>query len=268
VVMGLAWGALYPDRHAVFIWGRLVRDGAAEVLPLSQIGGFVLGARAMVLAHIPPVVASASTVVDVTLELLSQLVYTIIGLILLAWLRPGSEIELPAIAAVAAMAVLAGLFVLAQKRGMGSVDKMLAGLSTLLLGARPAGCGSLRDAISDLHCQPRRLAVGGALHMVAWVCVGCETWLILRLIDAPVGLAASLVIDSLLSGLRSMAFMVPQALGVQEGGYVLLGGLFGVSPEAALALSLIRRARDIVIGAPALAMWQVLEGSRVLRAPE
>ena len=103
------------------------------------------------------------------------------------------------------------------------------------------------------------------LHLAAWVLVSCETWLVLSFIDARLGLAAALVIDSLLSGLRSMAFMVPQALGVQEDAYVLLDALFGVAPEAALALSLIRRARDLAIGAPALIVWQVIEGSRAYR---
>ncbi|HYZ39590.1 MAG TPA: TIGR00374 family protein, partial [Stellaceae bacterium] len=48
--MGLAWGALLPGtRHWIPIWGRLVRDSGSELLPLSQVGGYVLGARALTL---------------------------------------------------------------------------------------------------------------------------------------------------------------------------------------------------------------------------
>ena len=78
----------------------------------------------------------------------------------------------------------------------------------------------------------------------------------------PVPVSAALVIDSLLYGLRSFAFMVPNALGVQEAGYVVLGGLFGLDMQTALALSLLRRARDLVLGVPALAAWQLAEGRR------
>lgn len=35
---------------------------------------------------------------------------------------------------------------------------------------------------------------------------------------------------------RSAGFAVPGALGVQEGGFILVGGLFGVGPDLALAL--------------------------------
>jgi putative membrane protein len=265
-LMGISWSVLGTPPRGAFVWARLVRDGAAEVLPLSQIGGFVLGARALVLAGAAPAFASASTVVDVTLELVAQLFYTLLGLGLLAWLRPGSAIEAPAIAAVAAMAVLASLFVLAQRRGAGAVERLLTKLSGALLGPRPPGGVSLSVAIATIHRRPKRLVAGIALHLLAWLLVGGETWLILSFIDARVGLAAAIVIDSLLSGLRSMAFMVPQALGVQEGAYVLLGAIFGVAPEAALAMSLIRRARDLAIGAPALIAWQVIEGRRVYRA--
>ena len=49
-------------------------------------------------------------------------------------------------------------------------------------------------------------------------------------------------------------------LGVQEGGYVLLCGLFGLSPAAALAFSLARRARDLLLALPVLPSWQWAEG--------
>jgi len=50
VLMGFAWWLLAraAGRPLVFVWARLMRDSAAEVLPLSQVGGYVLGARALV----------------------------------------------------------------------------------------------------------------------------------------------------------------------------------------------------------------------------
>jgi hypothetical protein len=74
-----------------------------------------------------------------------------------------------------------------------------------------------------------------------------------------------LVIEGLLYAIRSVAFFVPNAIGVQEGAYILLGEGFGLTPEMALALSLLKRARDLVIGLPAFAAWQLLEGNRLWR---
>lgn len=47
---------------------------------------------------------------------------------------------------------------------------------------------------------------------------------------------------------------------------VEVGTLFGMGPETALALSLLRRARDLSFGVPALLAWQLAEGRRALRS--
>ena len=65
-----------------------------------------------------------------------------------------------------------------------------------------------------------------------------------------------MVIESLGQAVRSAGFFIPGALGVQEGGYVLLCGLFGIPADQALALALIRRLRDIALGLPGLIVWR------------
>src|SRR6202051_4132098 len=55
----------------VFVRARMVRDSAAEVLPFSQLGGIVLGARAAILQGVASPLALASTIVDVTTEMLA-----------------------------------------------------------------------------------------------------------------------------------------------------------------------------------------------------
>src|SRR5262249_13432524 len=71
-------------------------------------------------------------------------------------------------------------------------------------------------------------------------------------------------IESLVYAIRSAAVFIPNALGVQEGAYVLLGPLFGVATDTALAISVLKRARDIAIGVPVLLIWQAAEGRRAV----
>ena len=56
-------------------------------------------------------------------------------------------------------------------------------------------------------------------------------------------------------------------MGVQEAAYALLGQVFGLSGEMSVALSLLRRAKDLAIGAPTLLAWQALEGRRLIDRP-
>ena len=66
------------------------------------------------------------------------------------------------------------------------------------------------------------------------------------------------MIESLGQAVKAAGFVVPGALGVSEGGMVVVAGLFGVPPAAAIALALIKRLREIAFGLPALAAWQWL----------
>ncbi|MGA8383471.1 MAG: hypothetical protein WB710_20295, partial [Stellaceae bacterium] len=92
-----------------------------------------------------------------------------------------------------------------------------------------------------------------------------EAWIVLRLAGVPFPFKTVLVIESLLYAIRSVAFAVPNAVGVQEGAYIVLGASFGLTPEIALALSLLKRARDAVLGLPALGAWQLVESGRLYR---
>ena len=73
-----------------------------------------------------------------------------------------------------------------------------------------------------------------------------------------------IAIESLICATRSAAVFIPNALGVQEAAYAVLMPLFGVGAEFGLAVSLLKRARDIALGVPVLVIWQAVEGRRAL----
>ena len=107
------------------------------------------------------------------------------------------------------------------------------------------------------------LWAGFSLHLACWIAGALEAWIALRLAGAPLSFKTVLVIESLLYAVRTFAFAIPNAVGVQEAAYVLIGANFGLAPEMALALSLLKRARDLTIGLPALGVWQIVEGARL-----
>jgi glycosyltransferase 2 family protein len=265
-VMGIAWWALLPGTKLwISIWGRLVRDAGSEVLPLSQVGGYVLGARAIAFAGVPGSAAAASTIVDVSLEFVSQIAFT--GLVL-AWLLrlwPNAPVAVPVAIGLAAAGILAIGLLVAQRRGFGLVDRLAAALGRDWLERTAAGAAALQAAISAIYGRRLRLCANFVLHLVCWIAATSEVWLALRFAGAPLGFGVVLVIEGLLYAVRSVAFGVPNAVGVQEGAYILLGGSFGLTPEMALALSLLKRARDLALGLPVLATCQLLEGRRLWR---
>src|SRR5690242_13784772 len=231
-LMGLAWRALLPGASSgMVMWARLVRDSGSEALPLSQVGGYVLGARALALAGVPGTLAAATTIVDVTLEFVAQLAYTALGLAWFVRLQPDSEAAVPVLLGLAVAVVAAAAFVLVQRRGFYYLDRIARHLGAGWAERSAAGAAALHDALAGIYRHRIRLSANAALHLACWIASAAEIWLALRLAGEPLPFGAVLAIESLLYAIRTAAFIVPQAVGVQEGAYILLGAAFGLTPE-------------------------------------
>jgi glycosyltransferase 2 family protein len=264
--MAMAWRGLVARAPLrAFVWARLVRDAGSEVLPLSPVGGCILGARAVALAGVPVSMAAASTIVDLTLEFLAKLAYTAVGLVWLVHLRPGSPFALPLTAGLAVACLAAAAFILVQRRGSGPVDRLAAFIGRGWAERAAAGAAALRTALGEIHRRPARLQIGFMLHLACWLSLASQAWLALRLAHRGLPFGQVLVIESLLYAIRTFAFAIPNAAGVQEAAYIVIGTAFGLTPEMALALSLLKRARDLTIGLPVLGIWQIREGGRLWR---
>jgi len=106
------------------------------------------------------------------------------------------------------------------------------------------------------------------LRLVGWAAGAGEIWLVTQSVSQPFSATDAFILESLSSGVRAAAFMVPAALGVQEGGLVLFGALFGLPAEIALAISLSKRVRELALGLPGLFFWYWVEGHYLLSANE
>ncbi|MTJ82750.1 MAG: hypothetical protein F8N37_17315 [Telmatospirillum sp.] len=260
----MAWRAVVPgDRLPgvpAFIGLRLIREGVNALLPVAQIGGEFVAARLMGFGGISLGAAGASVTVDLTLEMLSQVIFTLLGLGLLLvgsgspeiteWVLKGSLLAL----------LLVAVFILAQRWGL--LRLLERGLLKLAETQKWKGLedvAGLHQAIVDLYRSPRRLAWGTAHHTMSWLLGGLEVWAALWVVGHPVGWREALIIESLGQAFRSLGFAVPGALGVQEGGLILVAGLLGFGPQAAIELSLLKRVRELALGLPGLAAWHWME---------
>lgn len=269
-LLGSSWWVLAYDqpvaRAPVFIWARMVRDAAAELLPFSQLGGFVIGARAAMERGVAAEMATATTVVDLTAEFLAQLGFTALGLILLgARLGGGGHGDLvgPAMGGLGLSALGAAGFILLQRRGGGFLERLVA----RAVPAAAEGAGRVVDSIGAIYGHPLRLAAAVLAHFAAWIASALGVWLALVTAGVSITPGSMIAIEALVCAIRSAAFVAPMAIGVQEASYAFLGPLFGLGPELALAVSLLKRANSLVVGAPALLVWQGLEGARLARRP-
>jgi len=265
VLAGLGWAALVVGARrasfAVIIGLRYVREAVNVMLPVVAMGGDVVGGRLLTRWSVPSGVAAASILADLTVQFFTQLLFAALGIFLLAVSGKSGVVVVWASTALAIGALgLAGFFAV-QRLGFfrwaeASLEWVARRWPAASLAVR------LHDTLRDTYGRPRKVALAIGLHLAAWLLGTFESFAVLVAIGVP-SLAAALVVESLGQAIRASASPVPGALGVQEGGYILLVGLYGMSPETGLALSLTKRIPDLLIGVAGLIAWLGLEAGHI-----
>ncbi len=262
---GVGWWLLFAPGQRPSIWScagiRFIREGANALLPMAQIGGDFIGARCLALRGIRGTLAAASVIVDVLMQAASQLVFAIIGLILLMAIGGNELIVWPiAIGIALALPALGGFMLIQGEFGQRLVTRLLS----LVAGDRNwLAFGAIEELFAQLsafYAYRRGLIRSVTWHLAGWFVGAIEVWVVLKFMGYQLDFGDAVIIESLMHAVRGAAFAVPGALGAQEGGLIVLCAIFDIPPEAALALSLVKRIPDLVIGVPGLVAWQAIEG--------
>ncbi|MDB6046843.1 MAG: hypothetical protein JWM63_5394 [Gammaproteobacteria bacterium] len=268
VLLGVAWWVLCPGvRLWTVLWARLVRGGGQTCLPFSEIGGLLLGARALMLGGVDFARAAASSIVDVAAEGIGLAPFLLFGLFTLLTRNPGPSVTVPMSIGLGVLLASGGTAFLFRRELANLLRVGTARLLKPWVKDAPKRADELQQAVENLLHQYRPVTASSLIHLLCWCGGGGNVWLAYHLLGAKPSVVDALAIESMLSSVLSVGLLVPAGLGVQELTYVGIGGLFGIPAHLSLALSLIRRARDIIIGAPALLVWQALEARQLRKYP-
>ena len=249
-------------------WIAAVREAFNRLLPVANIGGEIIGVRMAKWRGLNGAAATAGIVVEVLLTLLNQYLFTALGILLMIALTQQVDTLNTILGAlVISLPVPIALFVLLHRGRIFSrlevmAEKMLGGRSKLMELVNGQG-QRLDQDIRTLCGQPWRLMGAGVWQLAGLIVGSLETWLALKMLGFPISIWEALAIEAVTQALRHIIFIVPAGLGVQEGGLVLFGSLIGIPPDASIALSLVKRIREIGFGVPALISWQWAEMRRL-----
>lgn len=268
----LAWWSLFPKSERLSLWElfwmRWIGESVSTLVPSASVGGDVVRARLAALHGAPIPTAAASVLVDITLGVFVQIVFTLLGLALIVTATGHHGFVRPTlIGAVIGVLAIIGFYVV-QRLGMFRfIGKMISKLANADDWHSLVHSGqTLDEAIRRLYARRR-----GVFGCCAWTATSLilgsgEIWIALYALGLQATLVNALILQSMVLTIRSAMFPVPGALGVQEGGYVVIGNVLGIPGDAAFALSLIARVREFVLGIPGLLTWQLIEARRVWRA--
>jgi putative membrane protein len=272
-----AWRRLLPELQRpgvrVLTWATWIRESVNGLLPVARIGGEIAAYR-IVRRHVARRSdAAASLVADMALSVLSQAGFALLGLALLLAIGHTSTAIAELLAGVLGMIALGAGFLLAQRAGaLGALTRILDRLFAGRLGLAHTRSLRLDQALCAVYARRRDVVACFAWQLAGWALGAGEIWLALHFLGQPRSVLDSFVIEALIQAVSSAAFIVPGAIGVQEGGFIVIGAMLGIDAATALALATARRFRDVIIFFPGLIAWQWAEmrarSARAAGAPQ
>ena len=260
----LSWQALIPPlgrpRLGTLLRLRWIGESMNALLPVAQIGGDLARARLLTQNGVSGPNAAASMVADLGVGAGTQVMFTLAGAIIFSLHGALGPLERAVIFVCVVMAVAAaGVFVIARV----GFDRILRFFPRLQRSTRAralvAQAVHVDSALALVGARRAVLARAIIFHLVGWFLQSGETWLILRMIGPGVPWTGAVVIESLALAARSAAFLIPGGLGVQEGALILLCASYGIDRPMALSFGIIKRMREVLVGAPAIVAWSIAE---------
>ncbi len=266
----LGWQRLYlhPGRPAFkdFFRSRWLAESVNTLLPVVQVGGHLLRARVIGKKYANGEEAGATVMVDFTIGLVTQLFFTIIGLLLL--LQQTTQhfsISGIIIGIGVALAAISG-FIGTQKAGIfslgGKAAKQFLGNNKgqlLQINAK-----KIDMKVREVYCRKKKLLQCFIWRLVGWLIKSGEIWLFFYFAGVPVTIIEAIILESISTAIRSAAFFVPHGLGVQDGSLLVIGSILGLHSPNIMALALAKRFRELIIGIPGILWWLKTE-NRLLR---
>ena len=245
----------HPPSFVLFYRARWIREAAKNLLPLMQLGGDAVGARVLVLGKVSTKDASIITIGDITTEAAALIPFSIVAIVLAVDIANGlndPDMLQSAIGGGIVLVILTCAFLIMQKLGI------FRFIENLLLSKFDTTI-DLHDSLMTLYGDMRKSLTSTGWHCLGWLAGSLEIWIIFYVMGAPISYSEAILMEGLGQAIKSVTFFVPAGIGVQEGSFILIGSGLGLAPEIALAASLIRRCRHLIIGIPALIYWSRME---------
>jgi uncharacterized membrane protein YbhN (UPF0104 family) len=252
-----AWMLTFPSLRPTARWYRrlggvhLFGEALNQVTPMASFGGEPVKA---LLLHVHYDVGyrqgSATLVIAHTIIVCAELLFLIVGVALMIR-TPALPGTYPAVAAglLAVLILSVAALILIQRYRLAS--RLGRWLNGPILGRQASRIVRNIRAVEThlLHFyvrRPKRVAAVFLLQFANW-CIGAtEIFLVLHFLGHPVSFGEAWVIEACVVLMRTAMFVVPANIGAQEGMFFLVGGAITGLAAPAVAVALIRRARELL----------------------
>ena len=253
----VSWALAIEDIPISWAWtwrtfaARIAGEAYNALIPAAGMGGeptkaYILKRR----FGIDFKASGASLVIAKTVNMIALIAFLIGGFLLIQTMNTFPE-NLKTMAGLGLTLFVVGttaLFLFQKFRWTSRLAHHLAKKSDRLWVHRALANLDEVDRIFVKFYQDRstRFSCALALAFANWLLGMVEIYVVMLFLGHPVDWSVAWVIEAATQMVRTAAFFIPAAIGVQEGTFLIICGLLTGSPGIGVAAALIRRAREII----------------------
>jgi putative membrane protein len=228
---------------------RLTGEAFNVLTPTLDLGGEAVKALLLTREGIPTAQALASVIVAKTTLAVAEVLFLLGGLgVALQIFALPEPVRRGAGLTLLLGGLGVGAFLLLQRRGLfGWVAGLLRrlGLARRFWREQAPTVAALDEVLRAYYARPGRGALSVGFHLMGWLAGTAEVALILWFLDLPVTAATAVALEAGHQLARAASFFIPAKLGTQEGGSVILFSALGFPAALGVAVSLLRRVREM-----------------------
>ncbi len=240
-------------------------DALNKVLPLASFGGEPVKAL-LVKRHLEVGYReiTASLILFHTVSTIGLVAFSLVGLVLLL-AHDALDPTLRTVAGIGMGLFSAGVALFYVLQRFQALSRLGAWVSRERWGRRVQHWIALvRDVEDRLVAfytrEPKRFGLALAYALLAWALGLVEIYFAMMFLGYPITWSEAWIIEAVVVMVRSALFVVPAAVGTQEGAFVAICAAIAGSPAVGLAVSAVIRVRGIV-----WIVWGLLIGWRLER---
>lgn len=219
---------------------RLSGEAVNKITPIAPLGGEPLKAYLLMLRGLTAEKAILSVILSRYAMTVAQIGFILTGVVFALVLLPKKQ---PMLAGFAVFPLIVlGMITAATVADLGFRRLRPTPEETQQSGP----LGMWREAGQFFWRTPGALLLAVLWFFAGW-CAGVGELLIAsQLLQMPLSVPEAIAFEGLLVSLNMATFFIPGNAGSQEGGFVFLAPLFGLSPAEGVTLAVLRRLRDVV----------------------
>ena len=261
----LSWFVLLGREKISFTWSLIITwisQACVKFLPIGNISGEFVRIYFLISKGLSSPAATSIVFADLILAAFSLLIISAVSFFVLAtdnygfFLGENNFVILSSLFLFFFVFLIS--FLLIRLRAIKKICRKFKKKNVLFSRRMIINLLKVDYLLYQLSFEKKKIINSLFLKIIGWICGALEIYVFLWIIDIEINFLDLIILESLMSLIRSFAFFIPASIGIQELAFVIVGSYLGLPDTISLTIAIGRRIREVLVSTPAILSWIII----------